>query len=196
MTWPRTGVLAAMTPAFRTALLPPDAAQDGAIVSRLTDLVNEVYAVAEKGMWADGATRTSAADIADLIRVGQIAVAAQGDDLLGCVRIQELDDNVSEFGMLAVDSGRRHIGLGRELVRFAERRGRDLGCGTMQLELLVPRDWKHPSKEFAAQWYMRMGYTVARTGSFGELYPDLKPLLATPCQFIIYRKDIRTRADS
>lgn len=180
-----------MTPAFRTALLSPDAAEDRAVVSALADLVNDVCAVAEKGLWADGATRTCAADIAAFTRAGEIAVAAQREGLAGCVRIQQLDDDLSEFGMLAVDPSHRNTGVGRELVRFAEQRGRDMGCGTMQLELLVPLDWKHPSKEIVAQWYARMGYRVASTGSLGERYPDLSALLATACQFIIYRQDIR-----
>lgn len=180
-----------MTAASRTGLLPPAAAADAAVVSALADLVNDVYAVAEKGLWADGAARTCAADIADFTRAGEIAVAAQGEGLLGCVRIQQLDDNVSEFGMLAVAPSHRGTGLGRDLVQFAERHGRDLGCRTMQLELLVPRDWKHPSKEFLARWYARLGYAAAGTGSTRELYPDLSPLLATACEFVIYRKDIR-----
>jgi hypothetical protein len=60
----------------------------------------------------------------------------------------------------------------------------------MQLELLVPRDWTHPTKEFLAAWYGRMGYRVARTGTIDEAYPALAPLLATPCDFVIYEKDL------
>lgn len=41
--------------------------------------------------------------------------------------------------MLAVDPDRRGIGIGRDLVRFAERSCADAGLRTMQLELLVPR---------------------------------------------------------
>lgn len=176
--------------ALRTELLPPSAAADSAVVSWLTDLVNNVYSVAEKGLWANGASRTSAADFADFTRAGEIAVAARRERLLGCVRIRQLDDNLSEFGMLAVDPSQRGTGIGRQLVRFAEQRGRDMGCGAMQLELLVPQEWKHPSKEFLAQWYARMGYTADSTGSPGELYPSLAPLLVTPCELIIYRKNI------
>ena len=182
-----------MTDAFRTELLSPAAAADGVVVSTLTDLVNEVYAVAEKGLWAEGATRTFAAEIAEFIRAGEIAVAAERDRILGCVRIQRLGDEVSEFGMLAVVPSHRGFGIGRELVRFAEQRGRDMGCMTMQLELLVPREWKHPMKEYLARWYARMGYTVVSTGSTEELYPNLSPLLATPCQFVIYRRSIRAK---
>jgi hypothetical protein len=58
----------------------------------------------------------------------------------------------------------------------------------MQLELLVPRDWTHPTKEFLNAWYTRIGYRVARTGAIDEAYPALAPLLATPCDFVIYHK--------
>jgi hypothetical protein len=58
----------------------------------------------------------------------------------------------------------------------------------MQLELLVPRGWTHPTKEFLAAWYMRIGYRVTRTGAIDEAYPALAPLLATPCDFVIYHK--------
>lgn len=180
-----------MSAALRIRLLSPAAAADDTVMSALADLINDVYAVAEKGLWTDGAARTCAADIADFTRAGQIAVAAHNEGLLGCVRIQQLDDNLSEFGLLAVAPGHRGIGVGRNLVRFAEQHGRDLGCHTMQLELLVPRDWKHPSKEFLARWYARLGYTAAGTGSTSELYPELSALLATACEFVIYRKDIR-----
>jgi hypothetical protein len=60
----------------------------------------------------------------------------------------------------------------------------------MQLELLVPRDWSHPTKEFTRDWYTRMGYRVVRTGRFDEDYPHLVPHLATPCDFLIFLKDL------
>ena len=63
----------------------------------------------------------------------------------------------------------------------------------MQLEVLVPRRWSHPSKEFLTGWYTRIGYQPARTGAIDEAYPDLAPLLATPCDFVIYRKNLAGR---
>ena len=35
----------------------------------------------------------------------------------------------------------------------------------MQLELLVPRGWSHPTEQFLATWYTRIGYRVTRTGT-------------------------------
>ena len=92
--------------------------------------------------------------------------------------------------MLAVDPDHRGTGLGRELVRFAEQVASESGRTTMQLELLVPRDWTHPSKQFLATWYSRIGYAKTRIGAVEDSYPQLAPLLATTCDFVIYRKSL------
>jgi ribosomal protein S18 acetylase RimI-like enzyme len=171
-------------------LLPAAASDDATLMQRITDLTNEVYAVAEDGLWTGGATRTTVDEVAELTRAGQIAVARRCGRVVGCVRVQRLDEGTGEFGMLAADPGLRGVGIGRELVRFAERKCRADGLGVIQLELLVPRDWTHPTKEFLDAWYTRIGYRVARTGAIDEAYPALAPLLATPCDFVIYRKDL------
>jgi GNAT superfamily N-acetyltransferase len=159
-------------------------------MQRITDLTNEVYSVAEDGLWTDGATRTTVDELAELTRAGQIAVARLRGRVVGCVRVQRLDEGTGEFGMLAADPGYRGVGVGRELVRFAERKFRAEGLRTIQLELLVPRGWTHPTKEFLAAWYSRIGYRVARTGTIDEAYPALAPLLATSCDFVIYHKGL------
>ncbi|GII53961.1 GNAT family N-acetyltransferase [Planotetraspora thailandica] len=163
---------------------------DAALVERLTTLVNEVYAVAEKGLWADGYARTTPGEIAALVGAGEIAVARVDGRIVGCVRVQDLDEHTGEFGMLAADLDHRGAGVGRALVAFAEGRSRDLGRRTMQLELLVPRGWAHPSKEFLAGWYGRLGYRRVDVGAIEEAHPTLAPLLATPCDYLVYRKDL------
>ena len=172
--------------------LPPGAADDPRLVAEITRLVNEVYAVAEKGLWVDDAARTTLDEVAGLIRAGEITVARVDGKTIGCIRIQRLDDDTSEFGMLAAAPDQRGIGVGRRLVEFAERGSLETGRDTMQLELLVPRGWAHPAKEFLAGWYGRIGYAVTRTGTIDESYPHLAPLLATACDFVIYRKDLAT----
>jgi GNAT superfamily N-acetyltransferase len=160
------------------------------LMARVAELTNEVYAIAENGLWTAGATRTTIGEIVELTRAGEIAVARLNGRVVGSVRVQRLDGRTGEFGMLAADPAHRGLGVGRELVRFAERRSRDAGLLDMQLELLVPRGWSHPSKVFLDEWYTRMGYRVARTGAIEEAYPALAPLLATPCDFMIYRKPL------
>jgi GNAT superfamily N-acetyltransferase len=171
-------------------LLPAAAADDAPLMARITELTNQVYAVAEDGLWIPGATRTTLDEVVELTRAGQIAVARLSGRVVGCVRIQRLDEATGEFGMLAADPAHRGLGVGRELLRFAERKSRAEGARSMRLELLVPRDWTHPSKVFLEAWYTRLGYRVARTGGIEEAYPALAPLLATPCDFVIYDKPL------
>ena len=158
-------------PPIEIELLPGAESDNAELMARITELTNQVYAVAEDGLWTAGATRTS----------GRV---------VGCVRVHRLDEGTGEFGMLAADPARRGLGVGRELVRFAERKSSAEGVRSMQLELLVPRGWKHPTKVFLAAWYTRIGYRVARTGAIEEAYPALAPLLATPCDFVIYHKHL------
>jgi GNAT superfamily N-acetyltransferase len=172
--------------------VPPAAADDDVLVDGIAALVNDVYAVAEEGLWVDGTSRTSSAEVADLVAAGKIAVVRADERIVGVVRVQRLDTGEGEFGMLAVSPARRGTGIGRELVRFAESWSREQGLGTMQLELLVPRDWAHPSKEFLKAWYPRIGYRPVRTGQIEESYPQLAPHLATPCDFMIYHKSLAT----
>jgi GNAT superfamily N-acetyltransferase len=124
----------------------------------------------------------------EMVAGAQIAVARHGRRVVGVVRIQQLDDATGEFGMLAADPSRRSEGIGRELVRFAEDLSREGQLEVMQLELLVPRGWTHPTKAFLDTWYRRIGYRPVRTGAIDESYPQLAPLLATPCDFVIYQK--------
>jgi len=169
------------------------AATDDETVVALTGLINDVYAGAEEGLWADGTARTTTEEVTTLVRAGQLAAARLDGHLVGCVRIGRRDDRTSEFGMLAADPRHRGTGVGRDLVRYAERRGRDAGSATMRLELLVPREWSHPFKEFLAGWYGRLGYRRTGTGTVEESHPGLAALLATPCDLAVYEKDLRTQ---
>jgi GNAT superfamily N-acetyltransferase len=175
---------------LRIEVLPASAATDQRLVGEITDLVNRVYATAEAGLWVDGATRTTRGEMQEMVAGEQIALASVNGQVVGCVRIQELGDGAGEFGLLAADPAHRGEGVGRELVGFAEELCRKRGLAVMQLELLVPRGWAHPTKEFLHAWYTRIGYRPVRTGSIEESYPQLAPLLATTCDFVVYRKPL------
>lgn len=175
---------------FDIGLEPAASAKDADRVDEVVELVNAVYEHAEAGLWVDGARRTSGQEISDLIDRGQIVTARTGDRVVGAVRVHALDGDTAEFGMLAADPAQRGLGIGRALVAFAERWAVDRGLSVMQLELLVPTTWDHPSKQFLHDWYSRLGYRVVRTGKLEDSYPDLAPLLATPCDLLVYRKGL------
>ncbi|RYP91943.1 hypothetical protein DL770_001917 [Monosporascus sp. CRB-9-2] len=60
---------------YKIEIPPAAAADDAPFVDRLARIVNEVYVEAEAGIWRDGFQRTSAAEVAELIRAGELAVA-------------------------------------------------------------------------------------------------------------------------
>jgi ribosomal protein S18 acetylase RimI-like enzyme len=175
----------------KIGILPATSATDQRLVAEITDLVNLVYADAEAGLWLDGATRTTTTEMEQMIATGQIALAQVDGRSVGCIRIQQLDGNVGELGMLAAHPEHRGEGIGRHLVRFAEDLSIQRGLAIMQLELLVPRSWSHPNKEFLHAWYTRIGYRTVRTGTIEDSYPHLAPLLATPCDLVVYHKPLR-----
>jgi GNAT superfamily N-acetyltransferase len=177
-------------PSLEVAILDAAAADDAELMSAITTIINDVYAVAEHGLWTEGAKRTTVEEVQAITRAGQLVVARAGATIAGSVRIQRLGPDLSEFGMLAVAFDHRSTGVGRQLVEFVEQRSRDAGHTTMQLELLVPREWTHPSKAALDKWYSRIGYRRVRTGVIDEAYPQLAPLLATPCDFAVYHKQL------
>jgi ribosomal protein S18 acetylase RimI-like enzyme len=140
------------------------------------------------------AKRRPRAELAELILAGQIAGATARGRIVGSVRLQQVSDDTGEFGMLVAAPAHCSTGVGRALVDFAAHTSRDRGLHTMQLEVLVPREWTHPSKEFLKAWYRRVGYRLVRTGGLEDAYPDLAPLLATPCNFEIYEKPLAVSA--
>jgi GNAT superfamily N-acetyltransferase len=163
-------------------------AADDRLADRLARLVNEVYAATESGLWRAGMTRTTAAEIAALIAAGQLAVAVRDGQPVGCVQVHDVAAGIGEFGLLAASPEHRGSGIGGTLVEFAERRARDRGLRAMRLELLVPRDWRHPHKEFLKAWYERLGYELVGTTSVADVHPHLAALQATPCAVLRYEK--------
>ena len=147
---------------------------------------------------SDGRERTLAGgdhprddlELSELIAAGEIVVAARDGQLIGVVHVHDVADDTSEFGMLAAAPEQRGVGVGRALLDFAEERSRQRGRRAMQLELLVPRSWRHPSKEFLRSWYGHRGYRLSRTTTLDEAYPHLAPLLATPCDLEIHAKPL------
>lgn len=173
-------------------VLDPADSGDARLVEELTELINGVYVTAESGLWREGATRTTASELAELIGAREIAVAARDGQIAGAVRFHDVAADTSEFGMLAADPEQRGAGVGRALLDYAERQGRERGLRAMRLELLVPRAWRHPSKEFLKAWYGRRGYRLVRTTTIDEAYPHLAGLLATRCDLEVHEKPLQT----
>jgi GNAT superfamily N-acetyltransferase len=131
-------------------------------IKRLSDLINDVYDEAESGMWKRKGVRTSPAEVESLLRAQALILAEIDGAIVGSVNVNLMRDGVGELGMLAADLNHRGMGIGSALVDRAEDWARDMACHTMRLELLTPRNWTHPSKEFLKKWYSRIGYSRRR----------------------------------
>jgi GNAT superfamily N-acetyltransferase len=169
-------------------LLAPDKARDQALVEELVRIINAAYAVGETGLWVDAATRTEQGEIADAIRGNGVLAATLEGRLVGCAYVRPLDAGTADLGLIAVAPDHWGDGVGHTLVRSAEELMRSRGVTTMQLELLVPQRGVHPAKEGLRAWYSRLGYQVVRSAPFEEVAAHLAHQLATPCEFLIFRK--------
>ena len=74
---------------------------------------------------------------------------------MGSILAHEFDSDKkeAELGMVSVHENYLRKGIATHLINAAEARGRELGCTTMRLEILSPRDWEHPMKVMLKKWY-------------------------------------------
>ena len=173
-----------------TTRFPDDSDLEVERIERVSGLINEVYDDAELGMWKRSGTRTNQAEVERLLRARALILAEIDGLLVGAVNVNLLGGGVGEFGMLVADRRYRGFGIGSALVEHAEQWAREQGCQTMRLELLTPRHWTQPSKEFLKSWYSRIGYAPRATEPLDRMYPALVPLLATECDFTVWLKHL------
>ncbi len=168
----------------------PDEALDEALVEELVRVINSAYAVGETGLWLEGATRTAPREIVEMIRSGGMLAATLEGRIVGCAYVRPLDAGTADLGLISVAPDRWGSGVGSELVHLAEELMRARGVTTMQLELLVPKGWLHPDKDRLRGWYTRLGYRVVRPAPVEKVAAHLASQLATPCEFLIFRKSL------
>ncbi|KAL7951206.1 acyl-CoA N-acyltransferase [Trichoderma barbatum] len=185
---------------------PPAAAADNlSEISAIAKLVNIVFIEAEEGIWNNGFARTSDAEVADLIRKGQLAVAhlaspppasadqetRQKGQLVGCVCVKQISDSKCTLGMLALDKTYQGLGLGREIFNFVEEHCLSLGCTTLGLDILFPTSYAHPLKTRMQAWYIRLGFQQVKLADFADDYPALAPLLSGPVEYKFFEKKLK-----
>lgn len=158
-------------------------------IANLVKLINDIYAAEEAGMWKETTSgRVVAAEVKTFLEKEQLFFAFLSDELVGSVKIDMIDAETMEFGMLVANPDYRGIGIGRELVKTVENYARDQGYSKMMLELLTPQDWINPGKEFLKKWYTRLGYVPGKTIPFEQEFPRRAKDFACPCDFTVWTK--------
>lgn len=153
----------------------------------LCKLINDVYDDAESGMWQKGAVRIKKDALVSLINNEKVILSKINNEIVGCIVVELINQTTAEFGVLAVDKIYRKLGLGNKLITAAENSALANNAKIMQLKLLTPKYWIHPSKEFLKNWYNKLGYIKTEVVPFDE---DKVNFLATPCDFTVYQKKL------
>ena len=177
--------------------LPTAAANDKAIINRLVEIVNAVYAETEGDLMVDNYERTNAEEIGGYVAAGELVKASlpgvtdlSPSSIVGCIRVQRQSDTHGGLGAMAIVPEHRGGGSGRDMVRFAEAHCRSQGLKVMQLELLFPKEFEHPFKQRLAGWYGRMGYELVRLGDFMEDYPRSAKQLKVDVEYRVFEKKL------
>ena len=156
----------------------------------ISTLVNEVYTIAESGMWSEAYQRTTEERVTQLIAKGELYGAYRGEKFIGCITLHQINPETAEFGMLAVDPNHRASGAGGKLVRFVEEVARGKGTNVMECGAMMPRKWKHTGRATVAAWYMRNGYKEISREPFEEKYPPTKNFLVPDIDHISFEKKL------
>jgi GNAT superfamily N-acetyltransferase len=161
------------------------AADDSPLMDELARLINAAYAVGERALWVDGAQRTTPDHVAKVVRDGALLVAGLAGRVVGCARLEQIDETTAELGMVSAAPNQWGSGVGRELLRAGEERARADGTITMQLRVLVPVEGVNPDKEWLRGWYERLGYRLVGSVAFEAAG------LTVPCKLLVFHKPLR-----
>ena len=96
----------------------------------------------------------NAGDVED--EASQVHLAAlEEEQVVGCILLRPLDDDVVQFRQMAVDANYRGQGIGQRLLEFAEQKARSYGFQRVVMD----------AREVARGFYEKNGYSVS-----GERY--------------------------
>jgi len=144
-------------------------------VAAIVRVINLAFRAAES-FFVEG-DRINIEILQPMLDKGNFLLAEDAKGLAACVYV-ELRGERAYFGLLAVDPGRQHRGLGRRLIDEAENYAQASGCRAMDLRIVNLRAELPP-------FYRRLGYVETGTEPFPA---EIKSKL--PCHFILMSKPL------
>jgi GNAT superfamily N-acetyltransferase len=175
---------------MRIEMLPVDLADDANTVAAITELVNDAYSTAERGLWTMDLPRTNVEEMASVIAADELIVARlDNGTVLGSAFTRMLDADTGWFGALSVDLAQAGKGVGGALVTGIERRARELGAKRVQLELIVPAV-PHPHTDRLRTWYESLGYVEVDEIGLADIDASAIPYQTSPITFAVMHKPL------
>jgi ribosomal protein S18 acetylase RimI-like enzyme len=128
---------------------------EGRDILEMAEVVNDAFH--EESFFVDR-PRTQPLQLAEQFGFGHFLLAHQGRRLVALV-FYELREDCGHIGMLAVRSDHQRRGVGRAIMRAAERKLHAAGCRVAEVTVLSVRTALPP-------FYRKLGYREAGSGEF------------------------------
>lgn len=154
----------------------------------LCTIINRVYEETEGEFLVPGKQRITLEALNDIIAKKELLVVELDpeNEVVGCVHLTLVDKETAMFGMLVSHPEYQGKGIGKQLVSAAENWALEQGCSKMCLELLSPKNYSTPHKNFLKAWYMRLGYVPK-----ADIPYHHEDLLVVVCDFKLYCKELK-----
>lgn len=150
-------------------------------------LVNLINLAFRRESFFKKGERTDPQQILEKLSTGQFHLLEERGEPIACIylEVQQQESTtrgrgVGYIGMLAVDPERQKVGLGKQLMTFAETELRRCGCRVSQLRIVNLR-------AELQRFYLGLGYKQVGTTPYPE--PNK---LTQPAHFIDFEKELTT----
>ncbi len=166
------------------------ASLNDAAITKITVIINTVYAETEGAIYKPGRARCYEAGIREIIKDKMMIVALHKSEIVGSVTLLKRKDGFVEFGMLAVDPQFQKRGIARNLVEACENWARENRYSELGLSILEARDFRLPFKDYLKIYYEKMGYKPFETDLFHHYHPEPAEDLCCVCVITRWTKHL------
>ena len=166
------------------------AEEDLHLADDVLGMVNTAYAISEGDMWTEGHQRMNLPRLKEMISQQELIIAKLGEEVVGCLHIENLGKPNVGFKMLVVKNSHRGKGLGQHIMDYVHKLAEAAEAESIELELLFPVEMFHRDKEMLKAWYGRMGYRIKKIVGIDDLHPGGSKKLLVPSRVMIMEKKV------
>lgn len=154
----------------------------------------KAYASTEEEIWGKDYARIEPSEFQELANKKELIIAKHNNSVVGTIHFSQINTNTYSFGLFAVDTEYKGIGVGKSLIEQVEKIAVDNGAKFMNLEILRPTHFQIPFKLVLQEWYLRLGYAFTHSSTFIEHKPnnvEKAKKLIVPATFDCFQKILK-----